>query len=86
MTLTPLTITVLVILGIIVAGLYFVSHKLEEFDHVYMYATWASLIAVLLAAVYLAFAVPSVASTASRTQTQQKTGTVIVDDSNLLQE
>jgi Mn2+/Fe2+ NRAMP family transporter len=87
MSMNPLTITVLAVLGIAVVGLYVIAHKFEEFEKAYIYVTWTAIIAVVGASVYLAYAVPTVASgTPTPHSGTAKAGTVTVDGSNLLRE
>lgn len=77
-----LTPVVMGILILVMVGLHVVANKLEEFEQVFHFMTWASVLLIIGAAVYLSYATPTFA----RLNLTSNGAPVTVDDSNLLQE
>lgn len=72
------------ILAIVLGGLFWIAKELTEFEHAFFYAAGFVVILLIGTAVYLAYAVPSLAEHPFTPSPQQSS--VTVDQSNLLQE
>jgi hypothetical protein len=77
-----LTMVVLVLLALAVVGLYVLNHYFSEFEHTFLYMTWAVVVLVVGTSVYLFFAMPTFADPGDTVR-----GTAVKQDtSNLMRE
>lgn len=79
-----LTVSIIVaVLGIVLYGLWIAGRELTEYEDLFVYAAAGLLLLIVGTAVYLAFAVPTIAT---KDLVPGSEGAVRKDTSNLLQE
>jgi hypothetical protein len=79
---SALTIVMLVLVALSVIGLYVLNRAWSEFEHLFVYMTWAVVLVVVGASVYLFFAMPTFAEPGAAVRATS----VQQDTSNLFQE
>jgi hypothetical protein len=78
-----LVIVLVVVLAIVLGGIWFAVKELNEFEDIFHYGVMGILLLIIGAAVYLAFATPSLATYDHKTSTP---GKVTEQESNLILE